>query len=278
MKKGRLLGKGLTAEVFEWGNDKILKLYFKNYDMEWAQKEADKMASVKGAGVDLPEVYGIVEVDGRAGLIFDFIKGATIFGRLEKEPWNLFIYTASMAELHDRIHKYDSRELMDEEERFHYMIGLSDKILEKRTGLIYRYLSYLPKKKSICHGDLHFNNIMISGNRLVPIDWDAAYRGNPMGDAARTCLIILSPGLAEGSKMPDVFENNIYGKTWVKYMRWAVFQRYISEYCRLSTATPADIDAWILPAAAAKLRDNIPGEKEWLIRLIDLRLAGYGLL
>jgi hypothetical protein len=25
--KGRLIGQGNTAEIFEWGNDKILKLY-----------------------------------------------------------------------------------------------------------------------------------------------------------------------------------------------------------------------------------------------------------
>jgi hypothetical protein len=50
---------------------------------------------------------------------------------------------------------------------------------------------------------------------------------------------------------------------------------YLNEYCRLSRAKLEDIDRWMLPVAAARLREDVPGERDWLLRLIDDRLRAY---
>ncbi|HEX2927424.1 MAG TPA: aminoglycoside phosphotransferase, partial [Ruminiclostridium sp.] len=58
MKKGRLLGSGLTAEVYEWGQDKILKLYFKKYSNDdWVNHEAEVGYLVHESGLMSPAVF-----------------------------------------------------------------------------------------------------------------------------------------------------------------------------------------------------------------------------
>ena len=62
MEKGKLLGSGMTAEVYEWGQDKILKLYFNKYSSdEWVNHEAKVGHIVHESGVISPAVYDEVE-------------------------------------------------------------------------------------------------------------------------------------------------------------------------------------------------------------------------
>lgn len=50
-----------------------------------------------------------------------------------------------------------------------------------------------------------------------------------------------------------------------------VYNAYLSEYLRLSKATAGEMERWILPVAAARLRENVPGEREWLLAIIKHR-------
>jgi hypothetical protein len=38
---------------------------------------------------------------------------------------------------------------------------------------------------------------------------------------------------------------------------------------RISNVAFDDIDAWTLPVAAARLKDKIPGEREWITGIIE---------
>ena len=48
------------------------------------------------------------------------------------------------------------------------------------------------------------------------------------------------------------------------------------EYLRLYGADPREIEQWFLPVMVARLREEVPGEKEWLINEIDKRLMSLG--
>ena len=45
-----------------------------------------------------------------------------------------------------------------------------------------------------------------------------------------------------------------------------------SEYMKIADVRYEDLDAWILPVAAAKLKDKIPGEEKWLMKIINEKL------
>ena len=266
MDKGALIGEGLTAEVFEWGPDKVLKLYFERFTDDWARNEAKVGKAIFEAGVPSPEVYDVVDLENRKGVVFQRIIGKSMLERLEMEPWLLFYYSQRIARLHYRIHKCSTHGIPSQRERFAYMVGRSSAVLGDRRDAILKYMDGLPDGNSICHGDLHFNNAILTPKGPVAIDWNSAYRGNPLSDVARTCMIILSPSVNSG--IPG-FLSGVSN-----CIKLTAFWTYLCEYMRLSGAGFGDIDPWVLPVAAAKLRDRLPGEEKWLMDIIDNRLNG----
>ncbi len=264
MEKGKLLGSGVTAEVYEWGKDKVLKLYFNKYSNDdWVDHEAKVGYLVHESGIASPAVFDKVEIDGRHGIILQRIFGRSITEHLITEPWELYNYMKQLAVLQHNIHKISTNGLPSQKEKFTYKIRASSYILRGRLKKIIDYMESLPDGECTCHGDLHFNNIIVSGEKLVPIDWNGAYKGNPLGDVARTCMIIHPPTLFE---IPDAVSMLTY------YPRLLAYQVYINEYMRLAKVKYEDIDVWMLPVAAARLKDRIPGEKRWLLDIIDKRL------
>lgn len=265
MKKGRLLGAGATAEVFEWGQDKVLKLYFDKYsNSDWVNNEAKIGQIISESGINSPAVYGEVEVEGRRGIIYQRIFGKTILEHVATQPWKLYYYIQQTAVLQYNIHKCTAEGLRTQKEKFEYAIRMSSYILHDKTKKILDYVDTLPDSGSICHGDLYCNNVIVSGKKLIPIDWNGAYKGNPLGDVARTFMIICSPAVPKG--IPDAAAMLSY------YPKKLAYEVYLSEYIKQSGARFEDIDAWILPVAAAKLKDKIPGERKWLMNIVDKRL------
>lgn len=264
MRKGRLIGKGMTADVYEWGQNKVLKLYSKWFKEEWIQKEASITAAVHEAGVPSPAVFDIIRVNSRIGIVYERIPGKSMLYYVALEPWNFFYNIKKLAQLQYSIHEYSVDTLPSLKEVFKYKIENSSKLSNNMKLLILNYMDSLPDGNNVCHGDFHFNNIIVSGKNLIPIDWSGACRGDPSGDVARTFLMINSPAA------PFVIPEFIIAMS--AHPKRFVGQTYVNEYKRLSSIKTEDIEKWILPAAAAKLRNGIPGEEKWLMDIIKTRL------
>lgn len=138
--------------------------------------------------------------------------------------------------------------------------GLSDSKAHK----IIDYVNKLPDGNSVCHGDFYLGNIIDTGNNLVTIDWSNGYRGDPSSDVAETCLTINSPAVPPGT--PDILA------VMSKYPKRMTYKLYINEYMRLSGISQESIEAWMMPVAAVRLKDKIPGEEKWLMKIIDKKL------
>ncbi len=266
MEKGKLLGSGVTAQVYEWGTDKILKLYFEIYStIDQVNCESKIACMVREAGINTPAVFDIIEIDDRKGIVFERVQGKNVSHQLIKEPWNLFYFVQQMAALQHNIHRFSANGLQTQTGRFKDTINISSHILGSRIKRILDYVESLPDGNSICHGDLYFNNIIMSGNKFVPIDWNGAYRGNPLSDVVRSAIMICSPAVPIG--IPE--EVSVF----YSYPKLVAYWVYINEYIKLAKVGYEDIDQWQLPVAAARLKDNIRGEKNWLMDIIDKRLV-----
>jgi uncharacterized protein (TIGR02172 family) len=264
MVKGDLLGRGKTAEVYKWDQNKVLKLYFNDYNEAWIRREAQITQKVHEAGVPSPAVFDIVNVEGRRGIVFERISGKTMMSTFETEPWTFFDYLPQLIRFHHKIHKYSTTGLPSQKEKFEFTINLSSEILGGKVKKILDYVDRLPDGNSICHGDLYLSNVIVSNNKLVAIDWSGGYMGNPLGDVVRTALITLSPAVPPG--IPNIMS------AMFAYPKWMTYWRYLTEYMQIANVKYEDLDAWTLPVAAAKLKDKIPGEEKWLMKIINERL------
>jgi tRNA A-37 threonylcarbamoyl transferase component Bud32 len=77
-EKGRLIGRGTTAEVYEWGKDRVLKLFYEKLSDTWINNEIRIGNAVYEAGVPAPAVLDTVVVNGRRGAIFERIPGQSM--------------------------------------------------------------------------------------------------------------------------------------------------------------------------------------------------------
>ena len=265
MEIGSLVGKGMTAEVYKWENDRVLKLFSKKYDIARVMREAEIGKAVHRAAAPSPAVFEIIDVDGRYGIEFQRIFGRSMSAHIRAEPWRFYYFAQQLARLHYKIHQCTSDELPSQSDRLSSVIEKSSGRLGEKKKNIMEYLHSLPGGTSICHGDLHFNNVIISDKGLVAVDWNGAYKGNPLGDVARTYLMMNSPLTQPGT--PKIF---IKMSSFVKRIASWI---YLAEYMRLANISFDKIDDWILPIAAAKLKDRAPEDDKWLTNIIYKRCS-----
>ena len=103
LQRGSLLGQGRTAEVFAWGNDKVLKLFYSWFPQWPIEYEADVGRAVYETGVPAPKVYGVIDCDGRKGIIYQRIFGRSLIRHMEEKPWKIGRFARELAALHFRI-------------------------------------------------------------------------------------------------------------------------------------------------------------------------------
>ena len=133
---------------------------------------------------------------------------------------------------------------------------LTDEIKEK----LRKYLKQLPEGNDLCHFDFHPGNIMITENKAVFIDWMTACKGDACADVARTGILLKYGEVPHAPwiirKIISIFQHHIY-------------KIYIKEYLKISKRNIEDVNRWILPVAAARLREWISdNEKLVLIELV----------
>ena len=101
----QLIGKGRLAEVFAWGDTQVLKLFAAGRDAAAIEAEARVSQIVHEAGVVTPGTHGVVEVEGRRGIVYDRALGTSMLGQLSAKPWRLFAFGRMLAELHVSVHQ-----------------------------------------------------------------------------------------------------------------------------------------------------------------------------
>ncbi|TCL62741.1 phosphotransferase family enzyme [Hydrogenispora ethanolica] len=263
MPEGILIGKGRTAEVYRLENERVLKIFYDWVPAAWIEAEAEIGAAVHAAGVPAPAVYGLFDVDGRKGLLYQRLDGPSLLGRIEAKPWRIMHYARQMAKFHRQIHAANGAGLPGQKERMESAIRDSVALfgLGANQAPIIAHLRRLPEGSSVCHGDFHPDNILGVERKWVAIDWSNATAGNPCADVARTVLILDSPYLP-----PHIPKATQVLLKAVKRLLRAV---YLQEYLRLARIGFEAVAVWLLPVAAARLCEQVPGETEWLLKMIQ---------
>lgn len=183
-----LLAIGRTAEVFAIDDDRVLKLD----RLDWngvSQFEADVVKAAHAAGLPVPEVYETVTVDGRHGIVLERIYGPSLTELLSSGgdadelaqrfvALHQLLQARSLPGLPGLVHRLD-----DEVGRSGLPADLCDELRERLAMLAHGEIS------RVCHFDLHPNNIIVTDDRWVVIDWLTAANGPPIADLARTLLL-----------------------------------------------------------------------------------------
>ncbi|NOU95815.1 phosphotransferase [Paenibacillus sp. LMG 31456] len=266
----KFIAEGRTAEIFEYGDERVLKLYRIGFPKDAIKYEFEINKLVHSLGISVPEVYGLIELEERAGIIFHYIEGNSLIQKIVQNPLELNYFTDMLAEMHFQIHTHG---INTEDVGIHFRkqkevlaqnIHKASALSNDEKNAIISYLEKLPNGNYLCHGDFHPDNAMLGEQKWI-IDWMTGMMGNPAGDVARTLLLFRLGTLPEGT--PSHIREALL------HMRDRMGDEYIKQYLSYSDLQFDDIDKWTLPVAAARLTEWIPEEeKDALTSLVRERL------
>ncbi|MCR8635179.1 phosphotransferase family protein [Paenibacillus radicis (ex Xue et al. 2023)] len=259
MEKGRLLARGRTAEVFEWGETKVLKLFLKDDNVN---QEMTNTTIINQIGLPAAEVFELVEIEDRKGIIYERIVGSTLMRLIEPTESSLSKHAKVMAALHAEIHRATHKHPPNLKQELTKKINRLNHItIENRTEII-RLLDNLPAAHTICHYDFHPDNIIMSPRGPIIVDWFNTLVGNPNADIMRTLLMLRSHALPDDP--PD----------WLLDRNCRLFFHdvYLTEYLRLQEISKEEIDVWLVPTIAVRLGEVVEEEEKEMLHLLNQEL------
>jgi aminoglycoside phosphotransferase (APT) family kinase protein len=263
MEKGELIGCGRTADVFAWGNGQVLKLYQDWMPRAPIEREFAITRTAHQAGLPVPAVEEVVQIDGRTGIVLERIEGISMLKALELRPWKLAPIARQLAELHARMHTCElPGDTYTQRQQIERGIGFSNALSEEDKRATLALLADLPNGNAVCHGDYHPDNVILTAKGPVIIDWMTGTRGHPTGDVARTALLFKTGGMPPGIPF--------HMRVLINSVRSLLFSTYLNRYLELHPASHAQIDAWMLPLLAARLFEveEYPLEKQLILKRI----------
>ncbi len=251
----KLIAHGRTADVYVWDDGHVLKLFKNWFDLENIEYELRIARAVHDSGVQTPAVLELIQINRRHGLIYERARGISMLGLFRRKPWKLFTYARLLAGLQAQMHEriFDA-DVPTQRQRLQYEINQADILPASLKNSLLKVMDSLPEDDRLCHGDFHPDNIMISGNDAIVIDWIDASRGNPLADVARTSIILR--GAVNSKQIP-----NLLAKLFVSIFHGT----YLREYFRLRPGGKDEYQRWLPIVAGARLNEEIPELEEWLV-------------
>lgn len=244
MEYGSLLGEGKVAEVFEYGDNSVLKLYRAGQPKSDALHEAAVLAVLARAGVRAPRVHGVAEFAGRWGVVMDRVAGRPFAEPMLADAERAGPYFAAMARLQAGLHAAPGAGLTALKTRLFDRLARAPGLPRPVMVRLRDRLVELPDGDRVLHGDFHPYNVLGSLDDAVIVDWLDATSGPPAADVCRSWLLMqtVSSELAEA---------------------------YLSAYFAIVTMRRAEVFAWLPVLAAARLTENVAAEAEALMAMAE---------
>ena len=261
-----LLAKGATADVYAWGEGRVLKLFTER--TPWHANEVAATRVAHEARLPVPQVIdGLIEVGQREGIVFERVDGPIMTEYLQDHPDQVEDYARQAAELQVRIHSTAATELPPLIEVLHWTIAQAEPLEGATRRAVLDLLGGLPGGESLCHNDFHPHNIIVSGRGLVVIDWAIGTRCNPLADYARTWLV--SRMWLDGLDMGAPEQERLL---WRRF--WSI---YLQRYGKLRSSSSEALLPWQIVVAAASLTwDRSIASTDQRVSFVQAALCGAG--
>src|SRR5262245_19762451 len=238
-----LVGRGYCSDVYAWGDGRVLKLFHGPLGRARAKREYRATRAVHAAALPAPAAYELREIDGRWGVVLERINGPSLFESVQARPWTLFGAVRQLSELHAAIHSCQApAEVQSQRDWLANSIDAAPGLSEADRRAARSRLAELPDGSTLCHGDFHPANVLVTARGPVVIDWDTATRGHPLGDVAGTCWLL------RHAELPDWSPG--YMRLMLHCFRPTLLRGYLRHYLRLRPGSRREIEAWRLPLDA----------------------------
>ncbi len=186
-----MVGVGNTAEVFDYGDGKVCKLFYEGYPKEVAEREFRNAKEVERLGFPVPKVFEMVESEGRTGIVYEKIIGKSMLECILENPDRAGFYLEEFVRLQKKWLKESSVQAASVLSYKEYLQMLLNGAGQEAEASLLEEINALPQGNMLLHGDFHPGNVLISADhRAVVIDFMNACRGPVLYDIARTYVLL----------------------------------------------------------------------------------------
>lgn len=264
MIKGNLIGRGATADVFEWTENTIIKI-FNDYEpdeaIEW---EIDNTKALKNCSFKFPRFVQSLKYEGKRAIILEKVIGTSMMKQMEKEPFAYKRFAKKLAHLHLLIHKNHVNGIREQKQCFKERISRANSLTGDKKEILYKLIDYLPDGDCLCHSDFHPDNVLCNEIGDYIIDWADCCSGNACADVARTILTLKAAEISE-----DISK---FKRAIIKIIRNRFCDIYTREYLKISGKNIKQIDEWQVAVAAYRLCAAKEKEKMTILNIINVYL------
>jgi aminoglycoside phosphotransferase (APT) family kinase protein len=239
---GRLLAAGNAAEVFEWGS-RVVKLYRSSARKPTAFREAAIHAAVEAMALPVPAVWGVAEVGGRWGIVFDRVKERSFAEHMREDPSLIPECLETLARLHARIHGQPARQLRSLKSTLATNIAGTGLLNNPLRQILLDGLEDMPDGDRLCHGDFHPINVLGQNSQPMVIDWPDACCGDPAADVCRSYLLL-----------------RLHAED--------IAEPYLDAYCGITNMPRATTLDWLPYVAVARLAEDVPDDWARLLEIV----------
>ena len=261
-KHEKPIGAGATAEIYPYGEGRVLKFSRPWVPVDWIHHEANATRMAYELGLPVPRIYEVIVDDKQRGIVMERIEGPMMISSMMLKPWKNSHYASILAELQVKINALEAPEMPPLRSRLEKNIRDETIIPEDMKEAALKILRELPDGEKLCHYDLHPLNVLMSPQGPVIIDWSGAAKGDPMADLARTWLLCTHPPIPP---KPIRWASDI----WIRNF----FSKCFKEYSRLATVSRERYERWKIPIIAARIPEELSNDrKRYLLTVLEKRL------
>lgn len=255
---GKLLASATSSDVYEYGSDKVCKLYIDKYDFDAVDWRFKKVSEAYKTGLPAPKVYEIIERDGRFGIVMERFFGKTfndvLFGNIQAsmeqgEPIKKIldlayeIYAKQIKEVArtlSEIHQIKGKLFYTVKECFMGNSRNNSKLSQDEKDMIFKLIEDMPDSDNVCHGDPNLTNFIYNNDntdKILIVDWDNCLQSSPLYDITN---YVLSTAQGNPTGISDELKR-FYSENKSDFIKI-----FLDEYIRLSDIDLSDIERWII--------------------------------
>ncbi|MBU3135480.1 phosphotransferase [Clostridium gasigenes] len=249
----RIIGIGATASVYEYGEEKVIKVFNEDIHEAGIIREFDNNRCAYEQGISVPQVFNIIKKDGKTAIVMERVMGESFLKAIMQSPDKCLKLSKKFAEIQYKMHGCKTSRLRTLQEHFTERINCSQDLNNKEKAELQALLMAQKEDYSICHNDFHPDNVIYTESKDTIIDWCDATSGNPWADVARTMLALESTSLPPGIPKEIAIMINL-GRGEVK-------KAYEERYCELAGVKELPIQEWKVIVAASRLSCSNLDEK-----------------
>ena len=239
-----LIGNGAQADVYLFEN-KAIKVFKHEHLQANACHEAELQNKARKAGLPVPAILEVIELDGRTAIVMEYIEGTPLGSMMLEDMENAHYYLAIAADMQMSVHSITADGFPHQNDKLKNNICNTPILEAAQKQKLLQLLQNMGTDHRLCHGDFHVFNLIQTTRNIKIIDWVDASSGSISADVCRSYLLYL-----------------LY--------RSEIAEVYLEMYCHKANMLKQDVLRWLPVIAGARLNENVSKQDiPMLLRMVD---------